>query len=134
MASQPPTPQWLVVKPSPWPVDETVKRLSQVILEKGAKLFAVVDHSGEARANGLELRDTKVVIFGSPLAGTPVMQAAPFAALDLPLKVLVLDDRGRTSVCYARPAEIALRYGIDPELAGALKAIEVITDLALQDG
>ena len=64
------------------------------------KLFAVIDHSGEARASGLQLRDTKLVIFGSPQAGTPVMQAAPLAALDLPLKVLVWADGEQTKVSY----------------------------------
>jgi uncharacterized protein (DUF302 family) len=66
-----------------------VARLSATVAARGIKLFATIDHSGEAQAAGLVLRDTKVMIFGSPSAGTPVMQAAPLAALDLPLKVLV---------------------------------------------
>jgi len=74
----------VVTKPSPRPVAETVARLEAVVADKGLKLFAVVDHSREAEAHGLELRETSVVIFGSPVAGTPVMQAAPLAALDLP--------------------------------------------------
>ncbi len=123
---------WLVVKPSRWSVDETVTRLTDVIAAKGVKLFAVIDHGGEARANGLELRDTKVVIFGSPLAGTPVMQAAPVAALDLPLKVLVYDDGGTTTVCYATAGELARRYGLSPELEGRLAAVDLITDIALE--
>ena len=85
--------------------------------QKGIKLFAVIDHSGEAQAVGLELRDTKVVIFGSPKAGTPVMQAAPLAALDLPLKVLVWDDGGQTKLTYTPPAALAARYGLSDELA-----------------
>ena len=67
----------IVTKLSPWSVDETVSRLSAVVAARGMKLFAIVDHSGEAEAVGLELRNTKLVIFGSPQAGTPVMQAAP---------------------------------------------------------
>ncbi len=86
---------------SPRSVDETVARLTDAIASKGAKLFAVIDHSGEAKASGLELRETKVVIFGSPAAGTPVMQVSAVSALDLPLKALVIDDGGTTKVCYA---------------------------------
>ncbi len=125
---------WLVVKPSPWSVEETVTRLSDVIATRGAKLFAVIDHSGEARDSGLDLRDTKVVIFGSPLAGTPVMEDAPLAALDLPLKVLVFDDAGATKVCYASPTGLADRYGLSPDLVPRLAAIDVITDAALAHG
>lgn len=124
----------LVTKHSPWSVDETVQRLSAVIDEKGLKLFAVVDHSGEARANGLGLRDTKVVIFGSPQAGTPVMEAAPLAALDLPLKVLVWADGDRTKLTYAPPATIAARYDLTEELAGRLAGINAVTDAALAGG
>jgi uncharacterized protein (DUF302 family) len=79
----------MTTKESPRSVEDTVARLKGVLDSKGIKLFAVIDHSGEAKAAGLELRDTKLVIFGSPVAGTPVMAAAPLAALDLPLKVLV---------------------------------------------
>ena len=73
------------------------------------KLFTVIDQSGEAEAAGLELRDTKLVIFGSPQAGTPVMVAAPLAALDLPLKVLVWEDGHQTKVSYMAPSELAAR-------------------------
>ncbi len=89
-----PRPLTVVTKRSPRSVDETVARLVSLCDAKGLKVFAVIDHSGEAAANGLELRQTKVVIFGSPLAGTPVMEAVPGVALDLPLKVLVWDDDG----------------------------------------
>jgi uncharacterized protein (DUF302 family) len=88
----------------------------------------VIDHSGEARAAGLELRDTKVVIFGNPAAGTPVMAAAPLAALDLPLKVLVWDDGGQTMLSYAGPDELAARHGLSDELAARLAAIDTITE------
>ena len=67
----------MVTKSSPWSVAETVSRLAEEVTARGMKLFAVIDHSGEAEASGLELRDTKVLIFGSPLGGTPVMVAAP---------------------------------------------------------
>ncbi len=121
----------MVTKLSPWRVDETVERLLVEIAARGIKLFAVIDHSGEARANGLELRDTKVVIFGSPLAGTPVMAAAPLAALDLPLKVLVWSDGAQTTLSYLAPAELAERYRLSDELVGRLAGIDVVTDAAL---
>jgi uncharacterized protein (DUF302 family) len=109
-----------------------VARLKGVIDDKGLKLFAVVDHSREAEAHGLELRETNVVIFGSPVAGTPVMQAAPLAALDLPLKVLVWDDEGQTKITYAPPSELAARYGLDDDLAARLAGVDVVTDAALE--
>jgi uncharacterized protein (DUF302 family) len=93
------------------------------------KVFAVIDHSGEAEQAGLQLRETKVVIFGSPQAGTPVMAAAPLAALDLPLKVLVFsDDDGQTKLAYTAPSTLAARYGLDEELAARLAGIDGLTD------
>lgn len=118
----------IVTKDSPRSVDETVARLASLAQDKGLKLFTVIDHSGEARAAGLELRETKVVIFGSPKAGTPVMQAVPLAALDLPLKVLVWDDGGQTRVSYTSPAALAARNRLDDELAARLAAIDALTD------
>jgi uncharacterized protein (DUF302 family) len=92
------------------------------------KVFAVVDHSGEAAANGLQLRDTKVVLFGSPKAGTPVMVAAPLAALDLPLKVLVWADGDQTRISYAAPSALATRHHLSDELAARLAGIDALTD------
>jgi uncharacterized protein (DUF302 family) len=109
----------VTTKESHLSVDETVVRLEDVITAKGLKLFAVFDHSGEAEARGLALRNTKVVVFGSPEAGTPLMQAQPLLALDLPLKVLVWDDEGRTRLAYAPPAE-ELRAGLDAVTDAAL--------------
>ena len=108
-------------------------RLKDVIAEKGLKLFDIIDHSAEAAAHGLELRETKVVIFGSPTAGTAVMQAAPPAALDLPLKVLVWDDEGQTTITYAPPSELAARYELDDDLAARLAGIDLVTDAVLED-
>jgi uncharacterized protein (DUF302 family) len=124
-------PDWIVTKLSPRSVAGTVARLLEIVEAKGLELFAVIDHSGEAVAQGLELRDTKVVIFGSPVAGTPVMQAHPLAALDLPLKALVWDDEGQTKVSYTAPAELATRYGLGDELAGRLAGIDGLTDAAV---
>jgi len=118
----------IVTKDSSRSVVETVARLSDLLAAKGLKLFAVIDHSGEAQARGLELRDTKVVIFGSPESGTPVMVSAPLVALDLPLKVLVWADGDRTKVSYTAPTALAARYHLDGELAAGLGAIEGLTD------
>lgn len=121
----------VVTKLSPWSVADTVARLSAVIAARGLKLFTVIDHSGEAEANGLELRDTKVVIFGSPQAGTPVMAAAPLAALDLPLKALVWADGHQTKVSYTAPTALAARYDLSDELAARLAGIDAVTDAAI---
>ena len=123
--------QPVVTKLSPWSVADTVARLSAVVTARGMKVFLVVDHSGEAEAEGLELRDTKVVIFGSPQAGTPVMAAAPLAALDLPLKALVWADGHQTKVSYTSPSELAARYDLSAELAGRLAGIDAVTDAAI---
>ena len=123
--------QPVVTKLSPWLVADTVARLSAVVAARGMKVFLVVDHSGEAGAEGLELRDTKVVIFGSPQVGTPVMAAAPLAALDLPLKALVWADGHQTKVSYTSPSELAARYDLSAELAGRLAGIDAVTDVAI---
>jgi uncharacterized protein (DUF302 family) len=117
----------VVTKVSPWSPDDTVSRLSAVAAARGMKVFAVIDHSGEARQIGLELRDTKLVIFGSPEVGTPVMEAAPLSALDLPLRVLVWADGHQTKVSYTAPAALAARYGLNPELIAGLSGIDGLT-------
>ncbi len=122
----------VVTKLSPWSVAETVARLSAIVAAKGMKLFAVIDHSGEAKDTGLELRDTKLVIFGGPQAGTPVMVAAPLAALDLPLKVLVWADGDQTKVSYTAPGALAARYGLSDELASRLAGIDGLTDALVE--
>jgi uncharacterized protein (DUF302 family) len=122
----------IVTKLSPLSVTDTVDRLSAIAAAKGLKVFAVIDHSGEAEAVGLELRDTKVVIFGSPQAGTPVMQAVPLAALDLPLKVLVWLDGDQTKMSYTAPGALAARYGLSEELGNRLAGINPITDAVIE--
>ena len=122
----------VVTKLSPVSVADTVARAEAVLSAKGVKLFAVVDHSGEAENAGLELRDTKLVIFGSPTAGTPVMAAAPLAALDLPLKFLVWADGEQTKVSYTSPAELTARYGLPDELAANLAAVDPISDAVIE--
>jgi uncharacterized protein (DUF302 family) len=121
----------VVTRISPWSVEETVERLKAALAARGIELFAVIDHSGEAAAADLELRDTKLLVFGSPQAGTPVMAARPLAALDLPLKLLVWDDDGRTSVSYMAPSALAARHGLTDELASRLVGAEAITSAVL---
>ena len=118
----------VVTKLSPLPVAGTVAKLTGILSAKGVKLFAVIDQSAEARQAGLSLRETTLVIFGSPAAGTPVMAASPLAALDLPLKVLVWDDGGQTSVTYYSPAALAARHHLGADLARNLASIDALTD------
>lgn len=118
----------VVTKAARGSVDDAVARLRGILEAHGLTLFTVVDHSGEARRAGLELRDTKVVIFGSPAAGTPVMQAVPLVALDLPLKVLVWDDDGQTRVSYTAPGALAARYDLSADLSERLAGIDPIAD------
>ena len=118
----------IVTKLSPLPVAGTVAKLTGLISAMGIKLFAVIDQSAEARQAGLSLRETTLVIFGSPAAGTPVMAASPLAALDLPLKVLVWDDDGQTKVSYYSPDALAARYHLGADLAGNLAAVNALTD------
>jgi uncharacterized protein (DUF302 family) len=118
----------VVNKISPRPVPETVGRLTDLIAARGMKVFAVIDQSAAAREVGLELRETTLVIFGSPAGGTPVMVAAPLAALDLPLKVLIWADEGQTNVTYYAPSSIADRHHLSPGLAARLEGINPLTD------
>jgi len=118
----------VTTKVSPRSVAATVARLTGILSAKDMKVFAVIDQSEEAREAGQQLRETTLVIFGSPAAGTPVMDAAPLAALDLPLKILIWADGSRTNVTYYSPAAIAARYGLSAELAAKLAGIDPLTD------
>ncbi len=118
----------IVTKTAGGSVGETVERLRTLIGSKGMTLFTIVDHSGEAKRHGMDLRDTKLVIFGSPTGGTPVMDAVPLAALDLPLKVLVWDDGGQTKISYTDPGYLAARHALGEELASRLTGINGLTD------
>ena len=118
----------VTTKLSPRPVTETVTRLTGILTAKGMKVFAVIDQRDEALGAGLELRETTLVIFGNPAAGTPVMDQVPLSALDLPLKVLIWDDSGQTKVSYFSPGAIAGRYGLRPDLAARLAGIDPLTD------
>jgi len=118
---------------SKYGVEETVRRLESVLAERGVRVFALIDHSGEAEKVGMKMRATKLVIFGNPKGGTPVMVAAPTVAIDLPLKALVTEDEsGKVWVSYNSPEYLQQRHGVPEELmkniavAGALvaKAVE----------
>jgi len=118
---------------SRYTVDETVNRLESVLAERGVRVFALIDHSGEAEKVGLKMRPTKLLIFGNPKGGTPVMVAAATVAIDLPLKALVAEDeKGKVWVSYNSPEYLQQRHGVREELikniavAGALvaKAVE----------
>jgi uncharacterized protein (DUF302 family) len=123
----------LVRVASRYSVDVTVQRLQALFTQKGLQVFAVIDHSGEAEKVGLKMRPTKVVIFGSPKGGTPLMVAAPTLAIDLPLKALVAEDEsGKVWISYNSPEYLQQRHGVPQDLmkniagAGALiaKAVE----------
>jgi uncharacterized protein (DUF302 family) len=118
----------VVTKPSPRSVADTVARLKDLLAAKNQKLFAVIDQRAEAQQAGLDLRDTVLVIFGSPAAGTPVMDAVPLSALDLPLKVLVWADGEQAKVSYYAPGTLATRHHLPADLAGRLAGIDPLTD------
>jgi uncharacterized protein (DUF302 family) len=125
----------IVSKQSPFGVEETVSKLTEVIGAAGAKVFAVIDQSAEARAVGQSLRETTLVIFGSPAGGTPVMAAVPLAAMDLPLKVLVFaDDDGAVWMSYLDRAWLAGRYQLSPELAAPLAAPAALVSKVTSNG
>ena len=118
----------IITKDSPGTLEETLETLTDLIHAKGMKLFAVIDQSAEAREVGLELRPTTLVIFGNPTAGTAVMEAAPLAALDLPIKILIWTDDDQTKVSYVAPGVLAERYALSPELSRNLLGIEPLTE------
>ena len=122
-----------VTKDSPRSVPATVARFTELIIQHGMTIFAAIDQAAAARDAGLELRETVLILFGSPKAGTPIMDAEPLAALDLPLKLLVWDDEGRTRVTYLSPAVLAARYGLPGTLIAPLAGIETLVDTALTD-
>jgi uncharacterized protein (DUF302 family) len=112
-------------------VEQTVDRLKTLLQSKGITLFALVDHSGEAEKVGLEMRPTKLLIFGSPKAGTRLMLAAPSIAIDLPLKMLVWEGPdGRTWISYNRPEYLGERHGLSQILLQTLAVVETLAEKA----
>ena len=123
----------LVQVGSKYSVDETMKRLQAAFASKGLQLFAVVDHSGEAAKVGLTMNPTKVLIFGSPNAGTPLMAAAPSVAIDLPLKALGAEDAARkVSVTYNDPEYLKERHGVPADLIKNLAGAGVLIGKAVE--
>lgn len=121
----------IVELPSRHSVDETVRRLEDLLRDRGIKVFVVVDHSGEAEAAGLEMPPTKLVIFGSPKAGTPLMVAAPTTAIDLPLKILVRQDAGgQVWVAYNTAEYLQARHGFPERLLPNIAAVEALARAA----
>jgi uncharacterized protein (DUF302 family) len=113
-------------------VSETVDKLKGLLQAKGITLFALIDHSGEAEKAGIEMRPTKLLIFGNPKAGTPLMLASPRSAIDLPLKILVWEDaQGQVWISYNSPVYLKQRHGLPDELLPNIAGIE---GLAAQAG
>jgi uncharacterized protein (DUF302 family)/uncharacterized membrane protein YidH (DUF202 family) len=122
-----PTENGIIDKPSNHSVDETVEKLKTLLAGKGMTLFALIDHSGEAEKVGFKMRSTKLLIFGSPKAGTPLMLAAPSSAIDLPLKILIWQDaQGRAWVSYNSPAYLQQRQGLQPDLLQNIAGVETL--------
>ena len=117
----------IVNKPSKHSVDETLAKLQEILHAKGIAVFALIDHSGEAAKVGMKMRPTKLLIFGNPKGGTPLMVAAPSIAIDLPLKVLISeDDQGKVWVSYNTPEYLAERHGLPPHLEQNIGFIDTL--------
>lgn len=115
----------LVSRRSPHPVEKTVERLQKLLEAKGVRLFALVDHSGEAEKIGLAMPPTQLLIFGNPAAGTPVMLASPGIAIDLPLKLLVWEDGdGSVWISWNSPEYLRDRHGVPEALMKNLSVVE----------
>jgi len=118
---------------SPYTVDETVRRLESVLAERGVRVFAFVDHSGEAEKVGMKMRPTKLLIFGNPKGGTPVMVAAPSVAIDLPLKALVSEDAaGKVWVSYNSPEYLQQRHGVPEDLTKNIAVVGALVAKAVE--
>jgi uncharacterized protein (DUF302 family) len=121
----------MIDTPSNHSVDETVEKLKGILQAKGVTLFALVDHSVEAEKVGINMPPTKLLIFGSPKAGTPVMLAAPSSAIDLPLKILIWEDaQGKVRASYNSPDYLQERHGIPQELLQNITVVETLAATA----
>ena len=118
---------------SPRSVEETIERLQSVLKERNLQLFALIDHSGEAEKAGLKMRPTKLLIFGSPKGGTPVMVAAPTIAIDLPLKALVSEDEGgKVWVTYNTPEYLQQRHNVPGDLVKNISGVGALVAKAVE--
>ena len=117
----------IIDKPSNHSVEQTVEKLKSILQSKGVTLFALVDHDGEAKKVGMKMRPTKLLIFGSPKAGTPLMLAKPSIAIDLPLKILVWEDRqGKVWVSYNTSDYLKERHDLPQELLQNIAVVETL--------
>src|SRR5271156_428600 len=121
----------IIDKPGNHSVDETAEKLQAILRAKGVKLFALVDHSGEAQKVGMKMRPTKLLIFGNPKGGTPLMIAAPSVAIDLPLKLLVAEDAGgKVWITYNSPEYLRDRHHVPQELIANIGIVSVLSEKA----
>jgi uncharacterized protein (DUF302 family) len=126
------TGEGIISKPSKYSVPETLHRLETILTAKGIKVFALVDHSGEAEKAGLKMPPTQLLIFGNPKGGTPVMLAAPTSAIDLPWKALAWTDaNGQVWLSYNDAAYIQRRFGLSAELMQPLAGLGAVIEQAL---
>ena len=129
----PATNKGIIDKPSNHSVEQTVEKLKNILQAKGVTLFALVDHSGEAEKVGMKMRPTKLLVFGSPKAGTPLMLAVPSIAIDLPLKILVWEDaQGKVWVSYNSPDYLKERHGLQQELLQNIAVVETLAAKAAE--
>ena len=123
----------IIDKQSNHSVDQTVERLSDILQAKAIALFALIDHSGEAEKAGMKMPPTKLLIFGNPKAGTPLMLAAPSSAIDLPLKTLIWEDsQGKVWISYNSPEFLGERHGIPRELLQNIAVVETLVAKAAE--
>jgi uncharacterized protein (DUF302 family) len=123
----------IIDKPSHHSVDQTVEKLKNILQSRGVALFALVDHSGEAEKVGMKMSPTKLLIFGSPKAGTPLMLASPSIAIDLPLKILVWEDTGgKVWVSYNSPEYLKERHGLPADLLANIAVVETLAEKAAE--
>jgi len=117
----------VITKSANCTVEEAVTKIKSLLVGRGITVFAVIDHSGEAEAIGMKMPDTKLVIFGNPKGGTPLMLASPSVAIDLPLKLLVAEDaNGRCSISYNSPQYLQQRHGLSTDLIQNIAIIEAL--------
>ena len=123
----------LMQVPSPYSVDETMKRFQSILTDRGLQLFALIDHSGEAAKVGMKMRSTRLLIFGSPKGGTPVMVAAPTIAIDLPLKALISEDEsGKVWITYNTPEYLQQRHAVPQDLVKNISGVVALVTKAVE--
>jgi uncharacterized protein (DUF302 family) len=121
----------IITRQSSHSLEQTVQKIEELLRAKGIRLFAVIDHSGEAEKAGLKMPPTKLLIFGNPKGGTPIMVAAPSAAIDLPLKILVAEDgAGKVWISYNSPEYLRARHGFSVELMGNIGVVAGLAEVA----